>query len=427
MKLKLPGLVTTPWASHEQLVSVYEGVFGAESDGKSQMSKLEALVASRNQLAVWMIRSSAFPELIELEATVSILSAIIKDRTAEESNVLVGGNSAEWKENELSALYSTAIIKFCETLKHYKLSDKNDPRSIVRNFDKLPNLKGINSYAKDLQIPLWVVDLRHDACHSRVPKLLLLRKAAAIGLKWLEEHFWQRKLIALDTIGSNFSQFLTQFLDSKDKQKRIQLAKHLKAALKINRPFAMYAIVSLLIETCSEKLGRNQLEAKKVGHSVVCRIAPLIAAVHQLGHLHTLLNSLVDELKCSNKDQKRRHLATLLFTEIMVPTEGGKVATKYAKSIEIDRKVIRKAAFKVTWTKLFHRAITNSPYQESGRFLGLFKPLIESGGVSIDETSRKRLEQLTALFAKSERLNGSANHKNGFAIKTLDDLKLLKP
>jgi hypothetical protein len=69
---------------------------------------------------------------------------------------------------------------------------------IIRTINGLvdPSQKGvfaesIYNIASRLGLPGWIVEIRHDATHDRLPSLSLLRSGARELLSWLSDNYWQ--------------------------------------------------------------------------------------------------------------------------------------------------------------------------------------------------------------------------------------------
>ncbi|KAG9338904.1 hypothetical protein JZ751_024294 [Albula glossodonta] len=45
-----------------------------------------------------------------------------------------------------------------------------------------------------LNIPEWIVNLRHDITHRRLPTLKWCRKGCQFVLEWLQQEYWSRQL-----------------------------------------------------------------------------------------------------------------------------------------------------------------------------------------------------------------------------------------
>lgn len=61
----------------------------------------------------------------------------------------------------------------------------------------------IHRLAEQLSIPLYLVEIRHDVTHGRLPTLAYLRMAAKDALKWLGVHYWASQALLLESLTGN--------------------------------------------------------------------------------------------------------------------------------------------------------------------------------------------------------------------------------
>ncbi|XP_043272944.1 uncharacterized protein [Venturia canescens] len=116
------------------------------------------------------------------------------EQTAAYETLLVW-KAREWKEkideaklpmyyeSDLRLMYSTTIMRFLNQISNIGHTKQTSMFQI----------------AKQLEIPEWIVNLRHDAAHGHeLPSLGSLRMAANILLTWLHEEYWSAEAKAMD-------------------------------------------------------------------------------------------------------------------------------------------------------------------------------------------------------------------------------------
>lgn len=95
------------------------------------------------------------------------------------------------------------------TLQHYDTENIQLLYSIivVRAVNGLvdPNQQGyyaqsVLSLAEKLKLPGWIVELRHDATHNRLPSLSVLRAACSFMLQWFQTNYWEPQLTFLQQL-----------------------------------------------------------------------------------------------------------------------------------------------------------------------------------------------------------------------------------
>lgn len=81
--------------------------------------------------------------------------------------------------DDLVLLYGAALVRFVN------LITERQQGKIARPLRRL---------AGNLNIPEWVVNLRHDFTHRKLPTLKWCRKGCTVVLEWLQQEYWSRQL-----------------------------------------------------------------------------------------------------------------------------------------------------------------------------------------------------------------------------------------
>ncbi|CAM9608773.1 unnamed protein product, partial [Choristocarpus tenellus] len=66
----------------------------------------------------------------------------------------------------------------------------------------------VASLAKEIGIPTWIVDIRHEAAHKELPTLVTLRLAADFLLTYFYEHYWSLQTEHMDFLVGAFGHLL---------------------------------------------------------------------------------------------------------------------------------------------------------------------------------------------------------------------------
>nr|XP_033801030.1 ribosomal biogenesis protein LAS1L isoform X2 [Geotrypetes seraphini] len=85
--------------------------------------------------------------------------------------------------DELVLLYGLALVRFVNLITERKQKTVAIP---------------LRRLANEMNIPEWIVNLRHDITHGKLPKLSWCRKGCEFVLEWLRREYWSRQL------GNNF-------------------------------------------------------------------------------------------------------------------------------------------------------------------------------------------------------------------------------
>lgn len=154
-----------PWFNSNEWREVYDKIYSPVS---TLLNKQEAL----NLLLIWKARCPSLPSGIE--STFTLLEVYIQD--AKNCDNMVN-------EQLLRLAYSSALMRF------------------VNHMLDTETAKGTSLYqaAKNLGVPDWIIDMRHDTAHSNnLPSIELLREATDISLDWLQKHYWDKHKLCLN-------------------------------------------------------------------------------------------------------------------------------------------------------------------------------------------------------------------------------------
>ncbi|KAI4485728.1 hypothetical protein M0802_012562 [Mischocyttarus mexicanus] len=167
---KREDLKLVPWFSPAEWHKVYEKIYSNNNDEQTEAYEI---------LLAWKARMSKVP--VGVDCTLSIIQVCLRDR--EWTPKIDNAELSIDYENDLCLMYSTAIMRF---LNHISNIGHTKQTSLFQ-------------IAKQLNIPEWVVNLRHDAAHGHeLPSIDVLRLAANLLLTWLHEEYWVTEAKALE-------------------------------------------------------------------------------------------------------------------------------------------------------------------------------------------------------------------------------------
>eukprot|EP00079_Xenopus_tropicalis_P008614 XP_002931880.3 PREDICTED: ribosomal biogenesis protein LAS1L-like [Xenopus tropicalis] len=119
-----------------------------------------------HRISAWKSRyGNSMP--LAVECTADLVRCKILDMS--------GGMGAE----ELVLLYGLALVRFVNLITERKQKTVAIP---------------LRRLANELKIPEWVVNLRHDLTHGKLPKLSMCRKGWDCVMEWLRREYWSRQL-----------------------------------------------------------------------------------------------------------------------------------------------------------------------------------------------------------------------------------------
>ncbi|XP_022081634.1 ribosomal biogenesis protein LAS1L-like [Acanthaster planci] len=144
------------WKNKREFEDVYECLYDVSAERKHDgLGKINA----------WKCRL-ADKMSVAIECTATLVEATLMDEN-------------ETEPSRLQLIYCMAVIRFVNLITGF-LQTKAQSQPVV-------------SLAKEIGLPEWLVELRHDATHKHLPPLATLRRAARTGLAWLRENFWEKQ------------------------------------------------------------------------------------------------------------------------------------------------------------------------------------------------------------------------------------------
>ncbi|XP_044283383.1 ribosomal biogenesis protein LAS1L isoform X2 [Varanus komodoensis] len=86
--------------------------------------------------------------------------------------------AGDLKSHELVLTYGLALVRFVNLI-----TERKQKRIIT----------SLRWLAKELDIPVWIVDLRHELTHGKLPHLVACQKGCNVVLEWLKRSYWSRQ------------------------------------------------------------------------------------------------------------------------------------------------------------------------------------------------------------------------------------------
>ncbi|XP_049872015.1 uncharacterized protein LOC126370927 [Pectinophora gossypiella] len=215
-----------PWFNSKEWYQVYDNIYSTMATFTTKQEALEMLL-------VWKARCPSLPSSVE--TTLTLLEVHIQDLKNTNDHI---------NENMLRLAYSSAIMRFVNHMLDSETS------------------KGVSLYqaAKNLGIPDWIVDMRHDTAHSNnLPSIEILREACSVSLNWLQGSYWDKyKLIIADYVSGQ------KEIDSCDENKistlmnlcvTLSICSHPRNKIKSMSDISNFDMRGAIISDVSEILG----------------------------------------------------------------------------------------------------------------------------------------------------------------------------
>lgn len=106
-------------------------------------------------------------------------SPVAVDCTADLVRCQVLDRSGQLDGEDLVLLYGAGLVRFVNLI-----TERQQGRTA----------RPLRRLAGNLNIPEWVVNLRHDITHRKLPTLKWCRKGCTVVLEWLQQEYWSRQL-----------------------------------------------------------------------------------------------------------------------------------------------------------------------------------------------------------------------------------------
>lgn len=174
-----------PWRDEWELQDVGKGLLSVLDAEELSPQELEQQLPPNSMsvsdalemISVWKSRLSAAQGLPHsIESTASIAQIYWRDSLRRQHQ----GYGAYISVMERRLAYSSAVIRCINGFADTMQQERNMATSV-------------SSICTNLGIPIWVVDVRHEASHNALPSIEILRMAASTLLEFLKTEYWMPK------------------------------------------------------------------------------------------------------------------------------------------------------------------------------------------------------------------------------------------
>ncbi|XP_015590194.1 uncharacterized protein LOC107265336 [Cephus cinctus] len=227
LSAKREGLKHVPWFSLQEWLQVYNQIYSNDTVEQDKGYKT---------LLVWKARVPKLP--VGIECTLGLIQVCLRDR---ELTLRIDNDEVPvLYENDLCLMYSTMIMRF------------------LNHISNIGNTKQISLFqiARQLKIPEWIVNLRHDTAHGHdLPSLSSLRLAANMLLTWLHDEYWASE-------AKNMEEYLMkQMEDTEDEEVESEEAEALKDLIELWVAIGLYMRANYsLVEEIPDSHLQNALQ-----------------------------------------------------------------------------------------------------------------------------------------------------------------------
>ncbi|CAG2103068.1 unnamed protein product [Medioppia subpectinata] len=240
----VPTRVLSPWSDSNELITVFNSIY-QNNDLNGFDLDYNLLTFAKNKIIIWLTRLRHNIDItVHLMATKEIVNALIEDNSNHRTRDDGVEEEEDRDESAVYSLYCLSVIRFCTSISQY--SHEN-------------NMKSVRRLAHRYSCPQWVIDFRHNLCHSsgNQPSIDELRNAALIGLNWLRQYFWLKILDNTNNAYNNccnFYELINSYISIDNKNKK-KTKNEIISAIKYSRNELITALIQHLIskENINEK------------------------------------------------------------------------------------------------------------------------------------------------------------------------------
>lgn len=437
------------WANKAEWDQVLEYLY-------SQDSSLQ--LTALHRISAWKARyASSMP--VAVDCTADLVRCQVLDRPA------APGRPGPLSGDDLVLLYGAALVRFVN------LITERQQGKVARPLRRL---------AGKLNIPEWVVDLRHDFTHKKLPTLKWCRKGCKAMLEWLQQEYWSRQMGGgpdeewdSQSDGEDEESSLKQQNDIQAQQREMEAYKNVRellisyekeqyeafSGLPEDRaksfcpaPFADMSWVlgelkqvsleysSLLVDVLLEEgfliptveqldtLSCNTSEdadpaEPRLPQAFLRFWLPLLKIINSPSFIHLLLEKLFAELKLVTGEQSSQHKAFYIsaWTSEVLLCNSNKFEyhfeTKTQKKARVrDRIFVHR--IQLRWQQLLS-ACLDAPCISTPHLLRLILDDMEH---PLPLETRERLLQLCSIYTQTESSRDSPEQKQQQPIYTLESL-----
>lgn len=168
--MRQPRIV--PWIDAQEWSQIYHELYGSHELQQHAVMRIKA----------WLSRGRV---PVAIESTSNLVEISLSDHSPTEKRLLL----------------SMALIRFVN--------------GIVDQGQRGGFAASALVVAHDLGLPSWLVELRHQATHDKLPSLVLLESARVHALDWLHQNYWQVQENAEQTLKQSLNELLLQYNDAR--------------------------------------------------------------------------------------------------------------------------------------------------------------------------------------------------------------------
>ena len=416
-----------PWGQFDNLLKLYQIVF------VSKQTSIESLEWAKDQLLLWQIKDNKFEYNVEIDATLSLVTALIHDK-----RMKCKPNSG-LTNLDLKSFYSISIVKFCNVLPYYKVRQVicfnrfnflafftmqviSHTGCTKRTFTLVK--RSTNEVGRELNLPDWIMECRHNICHSYGVSIILLRQASYLALSWLDKHFWSRlvktELTQNQENSINVRSIIDKIVECKVSRKRRCLYRIFNKKICHNWAETFDIIASTLISATCLDLSQVDFKNHKLNNQILIKYQRLLIISTINHNILLLFDSLANNFKDTSSTVVS--VASIWLITLINGLRPDQNSFRLFRILKHNYSKNDSQYSKILWLRLLYKVCHNlNEYTYS---------IIEAIEKQIPEILPSQyieaLKCISFTTANYKCLEFSSSPKDDTSIKTVEDLKALK-
>ncbi|XP_015781801.1 uncharacterized protein LOC107359760 [Tetranychus urticae] len=384
---------------------------------------IEAYEWARDRLILWQVKTTTSNHCLpEIEATLALLNALIKDRYCLDGNNIEKDQRLTNNCYDICTFYGMSIVKFCNLLPFYEMTKKGKVYR-VNNKSK----KTVRDLGLSLGLPSWVLECRHKTCHASTNSLILLRQANFFALSWIFKHFWYKMLEEEEESRntenlSKLAQQVEKWLAVAASSKKAILREKITQTVLDHPDQAFSIIIDILIRESGYKLSDFDMDCMELPVKIVKPYAKIIRLVNNFESLELFLHHLTKYF--TEADARKSRVSVLWFKTIT------KCLSKQADdSIKqmLSLPELKPETEIIVWQRLLYKA-TKRLTQFTPELVDHLSSLIPEDSIPSESIALLKELALSSIYVKNKpkkhesKMNPACDEKSLYSVKTLADL-----
>ncbi|XP_034341669.1 ribosomal biogenesis protein LAS1L isoform X2 [Arvicanthis niloticus] len=259
--------------------------------------------------------------------------------------------------DELRLLYGMALVRFVNLISERKTKSSNLPLKYL---------------AQEVNIPEWIVELRHKLTHKKMPHINDCRRGCYFVLNWLQKTFWSRQLedslketweLDEDQVEADepeeeegeiiVDDIIEEIPESQDEDKGEEVAVEDDANSKGNEEVASHPEPSSRHRELYEKARELLVSYEEEQFKVLEKYRHLLQAIKVWNNLSPRVQCIIEELKSISWENRDAVLDAFLDDGFLIPTfeQLAALQIEYEENIDLSDVLVPKP-FSQFWQPL---------------------------------------------------------------------------